>query len=240
MQKTAGFCRHIEKDWLEQTLRWVASGASLTDLNSNIESLLTHTISTKENRRKARNLLTSIWARPSDLRLVSFFDAGLDLHTKADAFMLSIHWGMLIARKPFFAEVARFIGRQLRLNDMFTFGQVSRRMSLLYGETETTRRALSAVLRTMIELGVLKRNEKSATYQVISNNQLVSADIASWLINAVFISDSIESRDLYEVLNDQVWFPFTLSITPNNLDCSFFEQHQQGNTIILFKKRETR
>ncbi|EJS8736406.1 hypothetical protein MU083_005006, partial [Escherichia coli] len=115
-------------------------------------------IVSKENRRKARNLLTSVWTQPVDQYIKNFFDKGIELHKDAESFSLPIHWGMLIARKPFFAEVARFIGRQARLNNTFTYAQAFRRMSMLYGETEATSRALSAVLRTVMELGILKRN----------------------------------------------------------------------------------
>lgn len=66
MVKTPGFCRHIEKEWLEQTLRWVASEADSVQLNKNLEVFLGTYIATKENRRKARNLLTSIWMRPKN------------------------------------------------------------------------------------------------------------------------------------------------------------------------------
>jgi hypothetical protein len=66
MVKTPGFCRHVEKEWLEQTLRWVASEADSVQLNKNLELFLGAYIATKENRRKARNLLTSIWMRPKN------------------------------------------------------------------------------------------------------------------------------------------------------------------------------
>ena len=80
MVKTASFCRHIEKDWLEQSLRWTANGVTPAQLNSNIENFLSVYIATKENRRKARNLLTSIWMSPSDEDSRSFFEISITLH----------------------------------------------------------------------------------------------------------------------------------------------------------------
>lgn len=66
MVKTPGFCRHVEKEWLEQSLRWVANGAEYTQLNDNLDNFLSAYIVSKENRRKARNLLTSVWSQPVD------------------------------------------------------------------------------------------------------------------------------------------------------------------------------
>lgn len=234
MVKTPGFCRHVEKEWLEQTLRWVASETDSVQLNKNLEVFLGAYIATKENRRKARNLLTSIWVRPKNKDV--FFDTSIQLHQEIDAFSLPIHWGMLISKKPFFAEVARFIGRQARLNDAFTFSQVFRRMSMLYGETQATSRALSAVLRTMIELGVIYRSNKLTSYSIVPIQEKVSTHIANWLTTAAMISLNKVSISLDEVLADQVFFPFQIDINLNTLDVSTFEYLQQGNSIVVFKR----
>ncbi|HEI6715067.1 TPA: hypothetical protein SJ157_000944 [Yersinia enterocolitica] len=234
MVKTPGFCRHVEKEWLEQTLRWVASETDSVQLNKNLEVFLGAYIATKENRRKARNLLTSIWMRPKNKDV--FFDTSIQLHQEIDAFSLPIHWGMLISKKPFFAEVARFIGRQARLNDTFTFSQVFRRMSMLYGETQATSRALSAVLRTMIELGVIDRSNKLTSYSIVPIQEKVSTHIANWLTTAAMISLNKVSISLDEVLADQVFFPFQIDINLNTLDVSTFEYLQQGNSIVVFKR----
>lgn len=234
MVKTPGFCRHVEKEWLEQTLRWVASETDSVQLNKNLELFLGAYIATKENRRKARNLLTSIWMRPKNKDI--FFDTSIQLHKEIDTFSLPIHWGMLISKKPFFAEVARFIGRQARLNDTFTFSQVFRRMSMLYGETQATSRALSAVLRTMIELGVIDRSNKLTSYSIVPIQEKVSTHIANWLTTAAMISLNKVSISLDEVLADQVFFPFQIDINLNTLDVSTFEYLQQGNSIVVFKR----
>lgn len=139
-------------------------------------------------------------------------------------------------QKNLFAEVARFIGRQARLNDTFTFSQVFRRMSMLYGETQATSRALSAVLRTMIELGVIERSNKPTSYSVVPIQEKVSNHIANWLTTAAMISLNKVSISLDEVLADQVFFPLQIDINLNTLDVSTFEYLQQGNSIVVFKR----
>jgi len=236
MVKTPGFCRHVEKEWLEQSLRWVANGASSAQLNNSLDNFLSAYIVSKENRRKARNLLTSVWTQPVDQYIKNFFDKGIELHKDAESFSLPIHWGMLIARKPFFAEVARFIGRQARLNNTFTYAQAFRRMSMLYGETAATSRALSAVLRTMMELGILKRNISPACYSIVNQRVSISSHLANWLLDALLISSNKESISLDDALNDQALFPFHLDINLCNLDMSALECLQQGNSIVIFKR----
>ncbi|OWS91705.1 hypothetical protein CEQ52_25755 [Enterobacter kobei] len=177
-----------------------------------------------------------MWTQPVDQYIKNFFDKGIELHKDAESFSLPIHWGMLIARKPFFAEVARFIGRQARLNNTFTYAQAFRRMSMLYGETEATSRALSAVLRTVMELGILKRNISPACYSIVNQRVSISSPLANWLLDALLISSSKESIALDDALNDQALFPFHLDINLCNLDMSAFECLQQGNSIVIFKR----
>ena len=236
MVKTPGYCRHVEKERIEQSLRWVANGASSAQLNNSLDNFLSGYIVSKENRRKARNLLTSVWTQPVDQYIKNFFDKGIELHKDAESFSLPIHWGMLIARKPFFAEVARFIGRQARLNNTFTYAQAFRRMSMLYGETEATSRALSAVLRTVMELGILKRNISPACYNIVNQRVSISSPLANWLLDALLISSSKGRIALDYVLNDHALFPFHLDINLCNLDMSAFECLQQGNSIVIFKR----
>ncbi len=236
MVKTPGFCRHVEKEWLEQSLRWVANGAEPAQLNNNLDNFLSAYIVSKENRRKARNLLTSVWTQPTDKYIKRFYDKSIELHKSVDSFSLPIHWGMLIVRKPFFAEIARFIGRQSRLNNYFTYAQAFRRMSMMYGETEATSRALSAVLRTMIELGVLNRNIKPASYTIVERRVLINNPMANWLLDALLISSKNDSINLDDALNDQALFPFRFDINLCNLNMSAFECLQQGNSIVIFKR----
>lgn len=239
MSKTVSFPRHIEKEWLEQTLRWAARGASLSELNDSIEQLLSAQINTRENRRKARNLLTSIWHCPNENNLSRFYQAGLDFHKEKDEYNLAIHWGMLVAKKSFFVDVARFIGRTSKLNETFSLDQAQRRMKLIYGDTETTSRALRAVLRTMMDLDAVTRLSPSV-YQAKLKFHVVESDMVNWLLKAQFISDDTESRELDDALHDPVWFPFSMSLNANLIENKWFEQHQQGSSIYLFNKRESK
>lgn len=103
-------------------------------------------------------------------------------------------------------------------------------------ETQATSRALSAVLRTMIELGVIDRSDKLTSYSVVPTQEKVSNYIANWLTTAAMISLNKVSISLDEVLADQVFFPFQIDINLNTLDVSTFEYLQQGNSIVVFKR----
>lgn len=237
MNKFTSFSRHLDKVWLEQTLAWVAEGATRERLNQQIEELLIASVATAENRRKARNLLVSIWALREQDDLASFDNRALAIYRKTEQSTLALQWGMLIARKPFFAAVARFIGRYCKLNDSFHYAQVNKRMCELYGETESTSRSTRAVLKTMQELGALVKDQTGAITPA-TQIKVVAADEINWLLKAQLMADNQTSRALDEALKDPVWFPFQMVFNNNQVDDLWFELHQQGNSLYLFLKQD--
>jgi hypothetical protein len=232
MQKSVSFTRHVNHYWLDQTAHWVASEIGYTEINNNIEKLLEQSIRTKENRRKARNLLTSLWKNPTNVNFQKF---ALNNIRQSDEINLAVHWGILISRKPFFADVARFIGRTCKLNDSFSYAQVKKRITELYGETESAKRGLRAVLKTMGELGVLERVD-GAIYNVRILQNEVPPELRCWLILAAMIGENVNSRLLSDSLDDAIWFPFDFDIQLESVDKQWFELHQQGHDIMLFRK----
>lgn len=237
MNKFTSFSRHLDNVWLEQTLAWVAEGATRERLNQQIEDLLKASVATAENRRKARNLLVSIWSLREQADFASFDNRALAIYRKTEQSTLALQWGMLIARKPFFAAVARFIGRYSKLNDSFHYAQVNKRMCELYGETESTSRSTRAVLKTMQELGALIKDQTGAMTPA-TQIKLVAADEINWLLKAQLLADNQTSRALDEALMDPVWFPFQLAFNNNQVDDQCFELHQQGNSLYLFLKQD--
>ena len=237
MNKFTSFSRHLDKLWLEHTLAWVAQGADREALNRSIETMLSSTVATAENRRKARNLLVSIWAEREQAEFQPFDQAALALYRKIEQSSLVLQWGMLVARKPFFAAVARFIGRYSKLNDSFQYAQVNRRMCELYGETESTSRATRAVLKTMQEIGALVKNQSGAI-TLTAPQKVIAADEVNWLLKGLLMTDDQTSRSLDEALQDPVWFPFQLALNTSQVAPQWFEIHQQGNNLYLFLKQD--
>lgn len=235
MNKFTRFSRHVNKEWLEQTLAWVAQGTERDALNQAIEALLMPAVHTAEYRRKARNLLVSIWAVREQPEYQDFDQAALALYRKSEQSSLSLQWGMLIARKPFFAAVARFIGRYSKLNDSFQYAQVNRRMCELYGETESTSRATRAVLKTMHELGALVKDE-AGVISIAVPRQVTDVDEINWLLKGQLMTDDHTSRALDEALQDPLWFPFQYTFNASQVTSKWFELHQQGNSMYLFLK----
>lgn len=236
MSKRVNYSRHIEAHWLDQTALWVAEGLNKQELHDKINSMLSPLINCKVNLGKTRNQLTSLWFDKSDNVSNEFSEFAVEYVKKSNDIPLVIHWGLLIAKKKFFADVARFIGRNSKFNDSFTYAQVQKRMVELYGDTETVKRGLRSVLKTMVDFGVLLRSN-SRSYQVNQNNLAVPKKLMNWLLCALLFSEDVISRTLSDIIDDAIWFPFEISIEPEDIDKQWFEVHQQGYELMLFRKK---
>jgi len=236
MSKRVNYSRHIEAHWLDQTALWVAEGLSKQELHDKINSMLSPLINCKVNLGKTRNQLTSLWFDKNENVSSEFSVFAVEYVKESHDIPLVIHWGLLIAKKKFFADVARFIGRNSKLNDSFTYAQVQKRMIEMYGDTETVKRGLRSVLKTMVDFGVLLRSN-ARSYQVNPNNLTVPNKLMNWLLCALLFSEGVMSRTLSDMIDDAVWFPFDITIEPEDIDKQWFEVHQQGYDLMLFRKK---
>lgn len=236
MSKRVNYSRHIEAYWLDQTALWVAEGLNKQELHDKINSMLSPLINCKVNLGKTRNQLTSLWFDKNDNVSNEFSEFAVEYVKESHDIPFVIHWGLLIAKKKFFADVARFIGRNSKLNDSFTYSQVQKRMVELYGDTETVKRGLRSVLKTMIDFGVLLRSN-ARSYQVNQINLAVPNKLMNWLLCALLFSEDAMSRTLSDIIDDAIWFPFELDIEPEDIDKQWFEVHQQGYELMLFRKK---
>jgi hypothetical protein len=235
MSKKVSFSRHLEKYWLDQTALWVSEGLDSQAINEKINTMLEPMFNCKVNLGKTRNLLCKFWSTSVNSEYDFFQHEAIHLVKAQCDIPLSLHWGQLIAKNSFFSDVVRFIGRNSKLNDSFTYAQVQKRIVELYGDTETVKRHLRSVLKTLVEFGVIdRRNGRS--YSVVNHKLLISSNMKNWLLTAVLNGDGIKSRSLSDLLDDSVWFPFDFDVQFNEISDAWFELHQQGNELILFKK----
>lgn len=235
MSKRVNFSRHIELQWLNRVAEWTAQGVEKKQLDEQIEVMLESSVKCKVNRGKVRNQLTQLWFSTREDIDQSFNKFAIDSVLVGEHPNFVLHWGMLIAKNNFFADIVRFIGRREKYSDSFTYAQVQKYIVELYGETETVKRSLRSVLKTLVDFKLLKRQSNKA-YRAQKLNYRVGSEHKSWLLQALMYNQSYRSRSLVDLLDDLVWFPFTFSVSVNELETTWFDLHQQGNDLVLFKK----
>ncbi|TCN74247.1 hypothetical protein EDB60_101120 [Vibrio crassostreae] len=235
MSKRVNFSRHIEVQWLDSVAVWVAEGKQKKELDEQIDLMLEPSVTCKVNRGKTRNQLTKLWSPKSDDVTGSFTQFAIEAVLGSEHPNFVLHWGMLIAKNNFFADVVRFIGRREKHSEVFTYAQVQKNIVELYGDTETVKRGLRSVLKTLIDFKVLER-QTNRTYKAHKLEHKVESKYKSWLLQSLMYNQRYRSRSLADMLDDLIWFPFILSVSVNELETTWFDLHQQGNDLVLFKK----
>jgi len=229
-----GFNRHLEPEWLTQTASWVANGIEGKELKQHIDTMLTPVFTSKVAKDKTRNLLFGIWNKVPKHIPKAFQDDAAKLIMEHSELNLAFHWGMMLAKYPFFTLVVGQIGRLTKLNDSFLYGQLEQRVVESLGDTSTIKRSMQFVVRTLMNIGVLA-NPKQGVYQIQKPIKVDVSAVKAWLVEASLHSDNVSSRSLTAIGDATVWFPFELHFQANDLiQNERLEVHHQSSDVIVF------
>lgn len=234
MKVSIGFNRHLEPDWLVQTASWVANGVNDQALKDRIDSMLEPAFTSQVAKDKTRNLLFGIWNKLPKHMTSCFQNKGAMLLMEHSELHLAFQWGMMLSKYPFFAFVVSQIGKLTKLNDTFIYSQLESRVTEQYGDTSTIKRSMQFVVRTLMNIEVLK-NPKQGVYELNRPIKIENSEIKGWLIEAILLSNQSSSRSLSSINDDNVWFPFDVFFTHSDVQSNNqLEAHLQSSDIVVF------
>ncbi|RJX22805.1 MAG: hypothetical protein C4575_00750 [Desulforudis sp.] len=154
---------------------------------------------------------------------------------------LAIHWGMVMAVYPFWADVATQTGRLLRIQGSAAAAHVQRRVREQYGERETVSRAARRVLRSYLDWDVLEEIGEKGIY--IAGTPLLIEDprLTTLLLEASLRARGTDSATLKDLSDSPSLFPFqfeqfraeSLPATSSGLD--IIRQGMDEDLVVLRK-----
>ena len=216
-----GIDRYIRLDWLELTAHLAVAKNNVPTVKTILQEELKGAFRSANTRvrgslDKTITILIRIWSNPPK-KLLPLQRKGLELlsHLPQENHIV-LHWGMTMAVYPFWATIAAYVGRLLKLQEIVTVSQIQRRMREQYGERETVSRATQRVLRSFVNWGVLKETAKKGCYAKGILLTIKDEVLISWLAEALLHTKPNGSLDLRELLSSTMLFPFRLSSVPAN------------------------
>lgn len=227
-----GFDRKLELRWLDLAAAKAAEGLGQDELRDylleRLESLAHEEGMHGSARAKTVRVILRVWGGV-DRALQPLHDRALDLLPKVKPEeRLAIHWAMLIAAYPFFADHADIIGRLSRLQDTITVPQIRRRIAELWGDRSTVFRTSRHVVRSMVDWGVLDDVGKGE-YSTGSVSVRLSEDVSMLLIEALLLDTENKAIAAEQLCQHSMLFPFDYDIEVGELrKSSRFEIHRQG------------
>ena len=187
---SVGFDRYLRLAWCDRALEEAARTTEPAEARARLDEALSAEIEGDRSRAVTVRLLHQIWlAPPSTHRrlrdeAVAAYEQGNDTRP--------LHWGMSMAEYPFFRVVAEAVGRDLRLHNGVSAPTVLRRVAEEYGERPTVRRSAQRVLQSMVDWGLLTRDQ-DGTYRTEDAVSL-SHDLTAWALSATLWSAQASSR----------------------------------------------
>ncbi len=234
MKPAIGFNRHLEMDWLVQTASWSANGVHGQALKNKIDVLLAPSFDSKVAQDKTRNLLFFFFYSESKSVPKAFHADACRLLIEYSEVNIAIHWGMMLAKYPFFYNVTAQIGKMAKHEGLFIYKQLEQRITEVYGDTSTIKRCIQFVVRTLINLELLS-NPKQGVYQLRKPISIAHDDVKSWLAEVSVRAEGNSSKSLSAISNDPAWFPFYINFNENRLTSNFrLDVHHQANDAIIF------
>jgi len=210
-----GFSQRVRLEWLDQTVNLVLAGNGKAAVNDALQNMLKDKVSVggnaeRGNREKIITILLKTWLTvPSELNSLRAIGMSL-LKASSRTDHIVIHWGMVMAVYPFWADVAIQVGRLLRLQGSAAAVQVQRRVREQYGERETVSRAARRVLRSYLDWGVLQDTEKNGIYTAGTTLRVEDSRLIAWLAEAFLYTKEGCSSPLRDLIGSPSFFPFQI------------------------------
>lgn len=176
-----GFDRYVQSDWCGLTLEAATERVTVDDVKVQISRVLTGA----ESRRKTFDILKRLWLQPLP-EFADFSKRGIDIYrTHGTDLVAPLNWGCAIVTYPFFGKTAEITGRLLAIQGDCSIKEVQRRMAEMYGDRDGVARAVSRVIQSQENWGMIERVEKGKRLVRKSSVSIVDDQMVTWLIEAV-------------------------------------------------------
>jgi hypothetical protein len=157
-------------------------------------------------RGKTVTVLKRVWVTvPNDVTPLR--DRALGLLQDGDTDdRLALHWAMLLATYPFFADVVGNVGRLLALQGTFERSHVLRRLKDKWGDRPTIPKAVRRVLTSLVGWQVLQN--AGSEFSRKRAPRRISAEHASVLLEAAVLASPDQTASMQSLATSPLLFAF--------------------------------
>lgn len=209
MAKAVGFSRNLKLQWLNKTVELVLDGLTEQDIKKQLTEYLSYEIESATNARKTREILMHIWVYSNE-RTNKIRASALKLIKEYPEQGLAVHWCMMLAVYPVFADMCKLIGRLSLFSDEITTAQLKQRLFDEWGERSTLFHSVDKLLATLKALNVLE-SEKPGKYR-IKKHRVSKPKLVMLMVYAVMLADGGGYYGFDELDSSEYLFPFEYQI----------------------------
>lgn len=239
MAKMVGLSRKIKLQWLDKTVELALQDISEQDIHDKLNEYLSFEISSPTVLRKTREILMNVWVR-DDTDYSGLRGEALKTINASPTDSLPVHWCMLLATYPVFADVCRLIGKLSEFQNEFTLAQIRQKLYDTWGESTTLFHSLNKILETMRELGAMQC-VRPGRYRIVTHPVHNKQVVAFMVYTMMLVNDESYYR-LSDIDNSSLFFPFDYHIDKQMLfaDAKFAMNNFGGDLTVSLGCSEPR
>jgi len=231
MAKPITFSRNLNIDWLNAVADYRLAGMTREDAASALNALVSQRIASKDNIRKSRTLLLSIWYDndPWFLEQAETACRGLP-HSQ----WLPVHWALMLAKFPIFHDVCDVAGKLLEYKECITIAQIKQRVFEKWGARNTMLHTLPKVVQTLKDIHALDPGEVNGTYKAHAW-KVSDVQSATMLTAALLASKDRQQMTWSALSHDPAIFPFEFTQVgqADIAACERLRLERSGNEVII-------
>ncbi|WML31710.1 hypothetical protein RCG24_07595 [Neobacillus sp. OS1-32] len=187
-----------------------------------LDNFLRADIKGAKSRKNAITMLMKIWYLVEDSHIV-IRDRALEMlpFLKPEEKVL-LHWCMTMLAYPFFRDLIKEMGRQLRMQDTVPSQVLGKKMKSLYGERRRVEVATSAVLMSIKSWGITEL-QKNRAYSLLKKVEIHSQELLQLIAEVLLTINDSHILPIELMNNNVLFFPFHYNISASVLMKNKFE-----------------
>jgi hypothetical protein len=234
MEKLVGLSRAIKPEWLTKTVELIQETTDIKEIKEKLNEHLAFEIQSPTNLRKTREILLTIWYKPSQTSPAIWSEA-IAAYQVCEANRLPLNWAMILLSYPVFYDICCLIGKISLMQDTFTTAWLKNKLLSIWGERTTLYHSSDKILQTLKNLGVIE-NTKLGVYKICPQ-QVKDISTVKVLVLILIKLNKSAYYNISELSNASAYFPFqyNASIEMLNNSPEFCIGNFGGITVVSVK-----
>lgn len=205
MAKMIGLSRNLKLQWLNKIVDLIRDGLTEQEIKDQLNEYLSFEIESPTNLRKTREILMNIWVYDNDLP-GKIKTSALELIKTYPEYDLVIHWCMMMATYPVFADMCKLIGKMSEFQDEITLAQLKQKLFDEWGERTTLYHSIDKLVATLKAFNVMVC-EKPGKYH-INNSRVSNPKIVAFMVYTMMLVDDSGYYTFTDINSSTYLFPF--------------------------------
>jgi len=225
------FTRSINLDLLDEVYEEYIAGLTKLESKTKLEDIIGQSITDKYNINKTRAILQNLWFIETNW----FHDEAVAAaRYLARTDRLPVHWAVLMVTYPIFTDLCVVLGQLFELKDSVSAAQIKEEIFNKWGARSTLDSSLSRNLKSLRDMGVLKRTERYTSYAKITH-KVSDPKVVACLFAAVMLGAGKQYMTWESFMAHPAVFPFSISdIIPSDMAAvSYLTMERMGEQIVF-------